>query len=272
MVEHPDPSPIASFDGCDEMPDRTRRAFQSHADQRLDCVNETIAEIERVYRRSPAAVVACSGGKDSMTTLALAAQADCEHRALHFDWGRRFIPREVERSIVDAIREFVPDDRLYVASHERAQFELWPENDHFKANLNADAGGETYEGVSTLAGALRYCDAIGRQIVGLRADESGGRERKLEETGLFGESLGLPAAFPLREWSARDVWAYIVDQEVPYPDHYDQVAAVTDDGSPQAYEQARFTTFHDPEFEDVGGAAMSVAEWRSRQLAHQADE
>jgi len=38
----------------------------------------------------------------------------------------------------------------------------------------------------------------------------------------------------------------------------------TGDGAPRAYERARFTTFFDPEFEEIGGAAMGVAEWRNR--------
>lgn len=77
---------------------------------------------------------------------------------------------------------------------------------------------------------------------------------------------GLRAAFPLRDWSARDVWAYLVDDEVPYPDHYDRIAATTGDGSPRAYERARFTTFFDPKFEEIGGPVMDVAERRNRDL------
>jgi hypothetical protein len=103
------------------------------------------------------------------------------------------------------------------------------------------------------------------EIVGLRAGESSTRSRKLDETGLHGESLGQPASFPLRDWSARDVWAYLVANDVPYPDHYDRLARSAGDGSPREYEQARFTTFFDPEFEALSGASVGVAEWRHRQ-------
>lgn len=268
MVDFPDPETDTGFDydrGEGGMPERTQRAFQAHADQELaDKPADAIAEIERVYQSASDAVVAVSGGKDSMTTLALAEDSDAEHRALHFDWGRRFIPREVEREIVANIREFVPDERFFVASYERAQFEPYPENNHFQRNLRGEPGGEEYEGVDAYAGALHHCDEVGTQIVGLRRGESGKRERKLD--GLYGESLGLRAAVPLRDWSARDVWAYLVDNEVPYPDHYDRIAATTGDGGPRAYERARFTTFFDSEFEEIGGAAMGVAEWRNRDL------
>jgi len=268
VVDFPDPEDSTAFDfdrGSDGMPDRTRRAFQAHADQELgDRAAKAIAEIERVFTAAGDAVVAVSGGKDSMTALALAAESDADHRALHFDWGRRFIPREVEREVVENIREYVPDERFFVASYERAKFEPYPENSHFHRNLRGEPGGEAYEGVDAYAGALHHCDEVGTQIVGVRRGESGKRERKLD--GLYGESLGLRAAFPLRDWSARDIWAYLVDRDVPYPDHYDRLAATTGDGSPRAYERARFTTFFDPEFEEIGGAAMGVAEWRNREI------
>ncbi len=267
VVEFPDPDSVDHDHdrGADGMPDRTRRAFQAHADQELGSrPTDSIGEIERVYEAAPDAVVAVSGGKDSMVTLALAAASDADHRALHFDWGRRFVPREVERGVVENIREYVDDNRFFAASHERAQFEPYTENGHFQRNLQADAGGDAYEGVDSYAGALHHCDAAGTQIVGLRAGESGKRERKLD--GLYGESLGLRAAFPIRDWSARDVWAYIVDNEVPYPDHYDRLAAATGDGDPRAYERARFTTFFDPEFEEIGGDAMGVAAWMHREV------
>jgi hypothetical protein len=48
-----------------------------------------------VFSTASDAVVAVSGRKDSMAALALVAESDADHRALHFDWGRRFIPREV---------------------------------------------------------------------------------------------------------------------------------------------------------------------------------
>jgi len=268
VVDFPDPKDSTEFDfdrGSDGMPDRARRAFQAHADQEQgDRPSKAIREIERVFAAASDAVVAVSGGKDSMTTLALAAASEADHRVLHFDWGRRFIPRDVEREVVENIRRYVPDERLFVASYERAKFEPYPENSHFRRNLRGEPGGEAYEGVSAYAGALHHCDEVGTQIVGLRAGESGKRERKLD--GLYGESLGVRSAFPLRDWSARDVWAFLVDRGVPYPEHYDRLAATTGDGGPRAYERARFTTFFDPEFEEIGGAAMGSAAWRHREI------
>jgi len=35
---------------------------------------------------------------------------------------------------------------------------------------------------------------------------------------------------------------------------------------PAGVRASAFTTFFDPEFEEIGGAAMGVAEWRNREI------
>lgn len=36
--------------------------------------------------------------------------------------------------------------------------------------------------------------------------------------------------------------------------------------STRSNRRPRFTTFFDPQFEEIGGAAMGVAEWRNREI------
>lgn len=272
MVDVPDPEDATSFADVEVdvgMPERTERTFRAYADAELSAekIRETKEEIKRVFAAAPRAAVAVSGGKDSMVTLALAADADCDHRAFHWDWGSRLVPREVEQAVVENAREYVPDPELYVAARGAAAVQPFPAADRFKQSLIHGDGFDAPDGsLDRLAGALAETDHITRQVVGLRAGESGSRDRKLDESGLYGESLGQPAAFPIRDWSARDVWAYIVTHDVPYPDHYDRLACEANDGSPEAYEQARFTTFFDPEFEALAGSEMGIAAWDRRDV------
>lgn len=270
-MDVPDPDDIVSFptdDRAKQMPESTRRAFEAHSDAGLSAesrVEQATREIERVFEASPDAAVAVSGGKDSMAVLALAAAADCDHRAFHWDWGPRLIPRDVELELVQNIQTLVPDERFYVAARESPEVKAYPNATGFKRLLSADGGITTPDGsLSRLAGVLGETDLVTRQIVALRRGESSKRARKLD--GLYGESLGQPAAFPLREWSGRDVWAYIVKNDVPYPDHYDRLACEANDGSPEAYEEARFTTFFDPEFENISAGELGVAAWDQRDV------
>lgn len=272
MVDHPDPdanTPGGYDRGSDGMPDRTRRAFQSHADSQLgEKPSDARSELRRVFRTNEDAVVACSGGKDSLTTLALASEADAEHRALHWDWGGRLVPRDLEQEIVECIRAFVPDEQLFVAARHPAasSFQRYTDADRFQELLSEHDGiTETDGSLTRLAGALQRSDSVGVQIVGLRAGESGSRERSVSG-GLYGESLGQRAAFPIRDWSARDVWAFFVDRDVDYPSYYDRVAHSVGDGSPKNYERARLATVHDPEFEDY--SADGLAAWRDHDIKH----
>lgn len=258
MVDHPDPAApdTASYDqGADGMPDRTRRAFQSHADQSLgDKPQRAIREIERVYERDPDAVVACSGGKDSTAALVLASEADVEHRALHWDYGPDLVPREYEQDIVSNILEYVPRGRLLVAVEGMARFERYSREAAapFLEQLATDrrlsdwtpATDESDKPILRSIGPLnrsREADYFNWQVVGLRRGESGKRDRRLD--GLYGTSLGQPSAFPLRDWSARDVWAFLVDRDVAYPEHYDRAARTTGDGSPGDYEATRMSAW-----------------------------
>jgi hypothetical protein len=213
-----------------------------------------------------------------MVTLALAAASDADHRAAHWDYGPQLIPREMARQLIENIRSLVPDRNLFVANDATRIYKPYQHATTVYEQLRSDERlsdspgvRETEEGKPVGRARERLYRSvkrgiIGRQILGTRRAESGSRDSYID--GLFGTSMGLDAAFPLRDWSARDVWAYIVAEDVPYPDHYDRVAVGGHDGSPAAYESLRmgalFRTFRTPIVDD--SAVHGVVEWRNRSI------
>jgi len=170
--------------------------------------------------------------------------------------------------VVANIREYVPDDRFYVCNECMHVFKPYPDADVFKRQLFSETRlAQTQavrddpgkKGVSRLAPRLRRSigrDIFGTQIIGMRQGESGSRERRANS--LYFQSLGNRAAGPIREWSARDVWAVIVDRDVPYPTHYDKQAHTIGDGSPRDYEQVRMGGL----FRWTGSDADGISHWR----------
>ena len=282
-MDIPKPDDVVSFPTDDqaEMPDETKRAFRAHAEAELypsGKVEQAQADIEEVYDRDWRAVVSCSGGKDSMAVLGLAAESHADHRASHWDYGPTLIPRDLEQEIVDNIRSLTPDRHVFVANDAMRIYKPFQKAATFYKQLHSServaetpSVRETDEGKPIPRARERLFRSakraiLGRQLLGTRRDESSARSEYID--GLFGQSMGLRAAFPIRDWSARDVWAYLVANDIPYASHYDRVATVADDGSPDAYQTARmgaiFRTFRHPIVDDA--AVHGVAEWREQEL------
>ena len=85
-------------------------------------------------------------------------------------------------------------------------------------------------------------------FVGLRAQEGCKRARRVSD--LFENDSVLPNCFPVRHMKARDIWAYIVSNNLPYCSHYDKYASLV------GYEEVRFCTFFDKEFDKYGNSNL----------------
>lgn len=76
------------------------------------------------------------------------------------------------------------------------------------------------------------------EIMGLRTEESRGRGF-LRKYGMFhySEPEGIYKCKPVLYWSGKQIWAYIVDNDVPYLNWYDKMAELT------SYEEARYSNW-----------------------------
>jgi phosphoadenosine phosphosulfate reductase len=64
-------------------------------------------------------------------------------------------------------------------------------------------------------------NGFGVQVMGIRADESKARSAFLRARGAIYDARGMKVACPLAWWAAKDVWAYIVANDLPYHPLYD---------------------------------------------------
>ena len=175
--------------------------------------------------RSNAPIVAFSGGKDSTVILDLARQRIPSLPALYADESPFVLPET--RAYVDGIPRLVrlAVTKVLFSVQGRTSYQ-WPHLDRY---LPPDT--HWYDGRSLPRGrarSIQWCVEHGYdgQIVGLRASENARRRMLLGRVGECHTTRdGRHCAYPLAQWSTRDVWAYIVARGLPYNAAYDVMRA-----------------------------------------------
>jgi len=215
----------------------------SRTEQHTRALHEARAIIERALESARKPYIAYSGGKDSTVMAHLVLQYAPDTMVLHWDYGRAFVPEPIQREILRNARRIgvrnlrIETSPLYAKLGRHAQNVL---GKHMIGKLLPQLAVEGYD----LA------------FVGLRKQESPKRKRRIRA----GKPLStIPECYPLQDWDWRDVWAYIVANDLPYLSLYDARAELV------GYEHARFTTLFDPEFDRLGALAIdNFLHWRFR--------
>lgn len=210
------------------MDEKTKRMFMlwSKRPAYLELVTETRLNMYEWTRKSKC-VVAFSGGKDSTVLLHLALQAQQDIDVFHWDHGSQLMPREIQAEIIAnakqlGVKNLVVEtsgavERLDMRENWKGWYQVFWGNLH---RVNLEHGWQT-------------------QFVGLRSEEGCKRSAKIRKP-TKGE------VYPLADWSYLDIWSYIVSNNLPYPKVYDVYGPVL------GWENARFVTFFDVEFEKFG--------------------
>lgn len=186
----------------------------------LNLVTETKTQLYEIIRKQRC-YIAFSGGKDSTVMLHLTLQIQPDIPIFHWDYGI-FMPRLFEQEIKENMRKLGAKN---VTVEKRLS-----KNEECKFG---------YQGFFGAIHRFMQEKKLETALIGLRVEESNKRKAKIK-------SQPKGEVYPLAEWGWRDIWAYIISNNLSYPKMYDVY------GSVLGWENARFVTFFDMEFEKLG--------------------
>lgn len=179
--------------------------------------------------------VSVSGGKDSLTMLDLILKERADVFVWHWDYGI-YMPRKFEKEIQAILVNYFQIKNMKIDKRK---------------SLNQEAS----IGYREFFGKINHhiiFNQIEYNFIGLRTEESCKRALRCEN---YLEPVKIKDyfyynVFPIKDWAWKDVWAYIISNEIPYPEAYDKRGAFI------GWDQVRFVTFFDPEFQHLGGTVQ----------------
>jgi len=188
--------------------------------------------------------VSFSGGKDSTVTLHLVLSHLPEIMVYHWWTGSRMMPDDLEAEVVANARAMGAVN-LRVETSERYNDPNVSEHDKerlFKSEYLAQA-----------VPRLRR-EGYDLGFVGIRAEESKKRAFRIADDGA---GWFMDSCYPVGTWTYRDIWAYIVAHNLPYPSTYDLQIPIV------GPKRARFGSFFVAKHAAYGTESLDgVALWR----------
>jgi 3'-phosphoadenosine 5'-phosphosulfate sulfotransferase (PAPS reductase)/FAD synthetase len=200
--------------------DKKNFIYYSHRKEFKDNIRTSKKVIKKAFdEHNP--YVSFSGGKDStvMTHLVLSLFPDAF--IWHWDYGDYLIPRPIYKEVINNLHNL---DAKNIIINKRTGED---------ARTNHGSGYHQFF-QQIKENKEEYGFDMG--LVGVRREESVTRKNKYTEHFQDGD------CYPLLDWSYKDIWAYIIINDLPYPSVYDFYAPI------MGWDQARFVTFFDGEF------------------------
>lgn len=225
------------------MDDLERRRFRLHARQddyqrRVERARDHLQAVADVFN---APCLHVSGGKDSLVLWHLAVQ-DCgfDWPVYHFDNGLLNVP-----GVTEYVRKRACawGSNLYVRTSEAANDERMVLEE-----------GHGYNGYWGQYSELVESHGWDVRVLGIRAAESAQRRDRFTGVPPTDGRGHDRAAAPIHHLTTGDVWAYIVDNELPYHDIYDEQGDLY--GGIDAREN-RLVTLYDSEFDSLGAREIA---------------
>ena len=181
----------------------------SHPNLEPASAQETLEYL--VERFHPRLTVACSFQKEASVIMDMLLRIEPEARFFTLDTDVLFPETYATKEALEEHYGIEVEVYRGISLERQAELhgdELWKRNPDLCCSIRK---------VAPLADALADADCW---VAGLRREQSPQRShaRKLD----WDEKHGLWKANPLADWSERDVWSYIVENEVPYNPLHDR--------------------------------------------------
>lgn len=202
--------------------DRLTFLMYSETDEYLQHITEAKEKLQIAIDSHRKTYCAFSGGKDSTVLLWLTLQADPSMMVLFLDMGRWYMPREIQKAIVE--NATMQGTTLRVESSE-----MW---EKLRRNSNNFFGKVLFGRIEPQLEREGY-DCC---LLGLRAEES--RKRASRTKDKAWDLARIDTAYPISHLTYMDVWGCIVSEGLPYLKHYDDQAAIG-----IGYDRSRISSF-----------------------------
>ena len=210
-------------------------------------VEEAKEVIKQALSRFRKPYVAFSGGKDSTVLLHLVLSFDKSITVLHWWPGPYFYPEPLEKEVI-GIAKACGAKNIRVETSE--EYVIYGQQAH------------NVKGRHFLGGVIpRMVKEEGYDLVfiGLRAEEAVKRKARTKKFFEWDKTRKITNCFPIARWSWRDVWAYIVSNNIPYLSYYDKYAPVA------GWDQARLCALFASDMERFGAPNLDgVLMWKYR--------
>jgi len=223
-----------------------QRRFELHAqtDEYQRRIQQARDRIQATVDRYGTPYVAVSGGKDSTVVYHLAVMGCGLHDldVFHFDWGLRNIPG-INEHVRDLVDEY-GGTLIQRTSEGVTDEETFAEDEH-----------KGMAGIMGWVARLKNERGWDVGMLGIRAEESAKRRDDYTGEPPARHNMGpVPVTAPIHGLTTGDVWAYIVEHGLPYPDHYDDRGELFDGIDAR---ENRLVTMYDHQFDDRGSEALS---------------
>lgn len=186
-------------------------ALKSHYKEKVTESLALLASVEEPF------FVSVSGGKDSTVLWHLANRVKPKTPAAFFDSGGEHpssLPflKDLAARIDAPLHVFQPRINYLELLNLAYSGDAWITSEEIMAFIIDEPAQMAADALQTTAYA-----------VGLRADESKGRRKDAQVHGpLYFRKDGQLRIAPLQKWTTRDIWAYIVSNDLPYHPGYDE--------------------------------------------------